>query len=74
MSDLAAANCGCGEERCGCGCENQWAVDATQETESLAATPAAVFFGSSFLCVSAEIITTMAAECGNGGDCCWIHR
>ena len=23
MSDLAATNCGCGEERCGCGCENQ---------------------------------------------------
>lgn len=38
------------------------AVDATQETESLAATPAAVSFGSSFLCVSAEIITTIAAD------------
>lgn len=38
------------------------AVDATQETESLAATPAAVSFGSSFLCVSAEIITTIAVD------------
>lgn len=38
------------------------AVDATQETESLAATPVAVSFGSSFLCVSAEIITIIAAD------------
>ena len=37
-------------------------VDAALETESLAATPAAVSFGSSFLCVSAEIITTIAAD------------
>ena len=38
------------------------AVDAAQETESLAATPAAVSFGSSFLCVSAEIITIIDAD------------
>lgn len=38
------------------------AVDATQETASLAATPAAVSSGSSFLCVSAETIITIAAD------------
>lgn len=38
------------------------AVDATQETASLAATPAAVSFGLSFLCVSAETIITIAAD------------
>ena len=64
MSDLAAANCGCGEERCGCGCGNSSGFGS--------------FGGSSCSCILWLIILMCCCGNngfgygGNNGDCCWI--
>lgn len=75
MSDLAATNCGCAEERCGCGCDNGCG-NGCGSGFGLSN------FGGNGSCSCILWIIILFALCGNNGcggngfsnngDCCWI--
>ena len=79
MSDLAATNCGCGEERSGCGCGNCGCNNGCGCDNGCGLS----FGNGSCGCNILWIIILLCAcggngigcnnSCGNGnGDCCWI--
>lgn len=79
MSDLAATNCGCGEERSGCGCNNGCGCG----NDNGCGCGLSNWGNGSCGCNILWIIILLCAcggngfgcnnGCGNGnGDCCWI--
>lgn len=85
MSDLAATNCGCAEERCGCGCDNGCGNSCGNSCQNNCGCGFGLGnFGGNNSCSCILWIIILFSLCGNNGcgnngmgfgnngDCCWI--